>query len=76
MQKHPSLLITGFLLMLSGSAFAHDGLFAHPATSIELVHSLMHMLMLLPLAAGVFFLSRWLIRRSQSATNAVPVKKR
>lgn len=65
MQRHLILVITSLFLMLSGSAYAHGGLFAHPETSSEVMHLFMHSLMLLPLAAGVFFLSRWLIRRNQ-----------
>ncbi len=65
MHKTLGLLLTNLLLMLSGSAFAHDSLLAHPHTGNEMVHLFMHLLMLLPLAAGIFFLSRWLLRRNQ-----------
>lgn len=75
MQKRLTLLISSLLLMLSGSAYAHNGLFAHPETSIEVVHAFLHMLMLLPLAAGVFFLGRWSLRRNQQARQSFSVNK-
>lgn len=65
MQKTLSLLLASLLVLFSGSAFAHDGLFAHPHTGVDVVHLFMHVLMLLPLATVAFFLSRWLLRRSQ-----------
>lgn len=76
MQKRLLLLISSLFLMISGSAYAHSGSFSHPDTGIGLVHGFMHIMMLLPLAAGVFFLSRWWLRRNQSATKILPVNKR
>ena len=65
MQKHLILLMTSLSLMFQSSAYAHNGLFAHPQTSDELMHLSVHLLMLLPVAAGVFFLIRSMMRRYQ-----------
>lgn len=65
MQKSLMLVGTSLILMLSDGAYAHNGLFAHPEIASEPAHFLVHALMMLPFAIGVFFLSRWLIRRNQ-----------
>ncbi|MEZ5453244.1 MAG: hypothetical protein R3E93_10610 [Thiothrix sp.] len=63
MQQRLILVLSSLILLLSNSAFAHNGLFAHPHTGNEMLHLFVHMLMVLPVAAGAFFLGRWLFRR-------------
>lgn len=76
MQKCPILVIVSLYLLLSGSAYAHNGLFAHPHTSDDTVHLFMHGLMLLPVATGIFFLTRWLFHRNRQAMASQTVVKR
>lgn len=63
------------LALFGGNAFAHNGPFPHPEAASEWAHMGMHLLMALPLGAGVFFLGRWLARRHLQA-KTLPLRKR
>lgn len=62
MRHYLTLLVTGLLLSMSGTAIAHSAGFAHPVIDSTFFHTLFHYLTLIGLGVGIFLFSRWLIR--------------
>lgn len=62
MQQRLALLMTALFLMLSGSAYAHNGVMPHPETHNELAHFAAHTLMALPVVIGAWLLV-WGVKR-------------
>jgi len=65
MKQYLTWLIAGLVLSLSGNAFAHSAGFVHPMINSGFFHMLFHYMTVIGLGVGMFYFSRWLIRRNQ-----------